>query len=98
MHKIAMIADTALLPPVALSGVRVFDGSGPEKVSAAISEMEIDGGYKMVFITEETAEANSERISAAAGLNIVVIPGHGSGGGFFRSVLDDLTMKATGAE
>jgi|GEM_PF-6392061 len=98
MSKIALIADEAVLPPLALSGISVFAGQTASKFSKALSDVAADGGYKAVFVTEEIAALNAEEIAASDKVNLVVIPGLGGKDGFFRSVIDQLTMKATGAE
>jgi vacuolar-type H+-ATPase subunit F/Vma7 len=99
MSKFALIADEMLLPPLALSGVKVFPGQTAEKFSAAVSEISADGGYKMVFVTEDAAEIGMEQMeqASASGLNMVIIPGQGKKNSFFQATLNNLTMKVTGA-
>ncbi len=99
MSKLALIADGAVLPALALSGVKVFAGQTAESFSNALSDISADGGYKMIFVTEDAAEKNPEEIEKAAfmGLSLTVIPGHGKKSGIFDTILDNLTTKATGA-
>ena len=100
MYKIGVIGDADTVTGFRALGIQVFPVSGPQEAQNRLKEL-ADGGYALIYITEQAAgeigslisEYESKMLPA-----IVLIPGLNGASGHGLAAIRDKMIKAVGTD